>query len=98
MTTVTALKVALALKAYGFEIQLWKQDAEREWGATISDSNNVYSCSFEEDNLMLAKLYLLGEARSRAIRRTNNSNVPGCDVFLNSWKPINLTKARILSE
>lgn len=85
-------KVAISSKAYGFELQLWKEDTERKWGATLSDSNLVVSCNFEEDNLMLAKLYLLGEARNRAIERSNAPNLPGCDTFLDSWKPIRLTK------
>jgi hypothetical protein len=93
MTTLAVPKVALALKAYGFELQLWKEDAERKWGAKMSDGNLVVSCNFEEDNLTLAKLYLLGEARSRAIGQSNAANLPGCDAFLNSWKPINLTKS-----
>jgi hypothetical protein len=94
MTTIAVPKVALKLKAYGFELQLWKEDAEREWGATLSDNQHVASCTFEEDNLMLAKLHLLGEARSRAISRSNAADLPGCDAFLNSWKPINLTKSQ----
>jgi hypothetical protein len=43
---------------------------------------------------MLAKLHLLGEARSRAISLSDATDLPGCDAFLYSWKPINLTKAR----
>ena len=90
MTTTAVRKIALTLKVYGFELHLWKQDAEREWGATLSDSNRVDSCIFEEDNLMLAKLHLLGEARNRAIRRSVDADLPGCDAFLDSWKPIKL--------
>jgi len=90
MTTTAVRKIALALKVYGFELRLWKEDAEREWGATLSDSDQVYSCIFEEDNLMLAKLYVLGEARNRAIRRSVDADLPGCDAFLDSWKPIKL--------
>jgi hypothetical protein len=91
MTTLTIPKLAITSKAYGFELQLWKEDAERTWGATLSNSNLVVSCHFEEDNLMLAKLYLLGEARNRAIEQSNASNLPGCDTFLDSWKAIRLT-------
>jgi hypothetical protein len=92
MTTTVVPKLALTLKAYGFVLQLWKEDTERIWGATLGDSNQVAGCIFEEDNLMLAKLHLLGEARNRAIRQSGKSDLPGCDAFLNSWKPINLTK------
>ncbi len=92
MTTVAVRKIALTVKAYGFELHLWKEDMEREWGATLRDSNHVASCNFEEDSLILAKLRLLGEARKRAISRSDGANLPGCDVFLDSWKPINLTK------
>jgi hypothetical protein len=92
MTKIAVPKVALSLKAYGFELHLWKEDVEREWGARLRDDSVVATCNFEEDNLMLAKLHLLGEARNRAISQSGNSNLPGCEGFLNSWKPINLTK------
>ena len=91
MTTLAVRKVALTLKAYGFELRLWKEDVEREWGATLRDENHVASCHFEEDNLILAKLHLLGEARNRAISRSDNAELPGCDAFLQSWKPITMT-------
>jgi hypothetical protein len=92
MTKIAVPKVALSLKVYGFELHLWKEDVEREWGASLRNNDVVASCNFEEDNLMLAKLHLLGEARNRAIRQSGNANLPGCDAYLNSWKPINLTK------
>jgi hypothetical protein len=95
MTTLAIPKLAITSKAYGFVLQLWKEDAERTWGATLSNSNFVVSCNFEEDNLMLAKLYLLGEARNRAIEQSNAPNLPGCDTFLDSWKPIRLTPGRV---
>ena len=92
MTKIAVPKVALSLKAYGFELHLWKENVEREWGASLRDKDVVATCSFEEDNLMLAKLHLLGEARNRAMGQSGNTNLPGCDCFLNSWKPINLAK------
>jgi hypothetical protein len=98
MTIIAVPKVALFLRAYGFELHLWKEDAEREWGATISDSNQIVSCKFEEDNLTLAKLYLLGEARNRAMRGSSVADLPGCNAFLNSWKPTRLTKAQYQPE
>jgi len=94
MTKIAVPKVALSLKAYGFELHLWKEDAGREWGASLRDNDVVASCNFEEDNLMLAKLHLLGEARTRAIGQSGSANLPGCDSFLNSWKPINLAKCQ----
>jgi len=90
MTTIAVPKVALTLKAYGFELHLWKEDMERDWGATLSDSDQIVRCKFEEDNLTLAKLHLLGEARNRAIKRSSGTDLPGCDAFLDSWKPIRL--------
>jgi hypothetical protein len=93
MTIESIRKVALTSKAYGFELQLWKEDMGREWGATLRDGNHLTSCKFEEDNLELAKLHLLGEARNRAISRSGNADLPGCDAFLHSWKAIALTKA-----
>jgi hypothetical protein len=89
-TAVGKTKLALALEAYGIELRLWKETGEREWGATLREDNTIVQCKFEEDNLLLAKLHLLGEARSRASSRTGAAELPGCDTFLNSWKPVKL--------
>ena len=91
-TTIRETKLALALKAYGFELRLWKEETERTWGATLCDGDSVVDCHFEEDNLTLAKLYVLGEARKRAMSRPESVELPGCDAFLNSWKPISRMK------
>jgi len=93
MPTLAIGKIALALKAYGFELRLWKTEAERAWGATLSDGDVVLDCQFEEDNLTLAKLYLLGVARERAGSQSDKAELPGCGTFLNSWKPIGRMKS-----
>jgi len=95
MTTATVpeIRVALAIKAYGMEIQLWKEVGQREWGATLRDDTTILHCHFEEDSLPLAKLHLLGEARNRAVTRSGNTGLPGCDTFFDAWKPIKMTKA-----
>lgn len=90
--TVGEFKLALALQAYGIELQLWNEPGEREWGATLRDDNNVVDCRFEEDNLTLAKLHVLGEARKRAMSRLGTTALPGCDTFLDSWKPVRIAK------
>jgi hypothetical protein len=94
MATLAIGKIALALKAYGFELRLWKEEMERTWGATLCDGDIVLDCIFEEDNLTLAKLYLLGVARERAMSQTDKTVLPGCDTFLNSWKPISRSKGQ----
>ena len=92
-TTATGkFKLALSLKAYGIELQLWKEPSEREWGATLRVDNDVIDCHFEEDNLTMAKLHVLGEARSRAVTQAGNTELPGCDTYLDSWKPVNMAK------
>jgi hypothetical protein len=91
-TAVGEFKLALALQAYGIELRLWKEPGEREWGATLRDGNNVVDCHFEEDNLTLAKLHVLGEARSRVISRSGSTELAGCDTFLDSWKPVKIAK------
>ena len=91
-TAIREIKVALALRAYGIEIRLWKEADLREWGATFRDDTTIVHYRFEEDNLMLAKLHALGEARNRAMGRTGCAELPGCDTFSNSWKPINMTQ------
>ena len=89
-TAIREIKVALALQAYGIELRLWKEREERKWGATLSDDNTILHSNFEEDNLMMAKLHLLGEARSRAMSRAGSAELPGCDTFFDSWKPIKM--------
>lgn len=92
MTTLTReVKLALALQAYGLELRLWKEPKEREWGATLRDDTTIVQSQFEEDNLMMAKLHVLGEARSRAVTRSGSANLPGCDTFFDSWKPVRMS-------
>jgi hypothetical protein len=88
MTTTTTPKVALALQAYGFELRLWKEGPEKEWAGTLRLGDSILTHRYEEDNLTLAKLHLLGKARSRAMSLSNGAELPGCDTFMNSWKPV----------
>ena len=85
--------IALALDAYGLELRLWKEAGLREWGATFRDGRTIEHCRFEEDNLLMAKLHVLGEARNRALNRSDDGELPGCDTFFNSWKPVKMQHA-----
>ena len=89
---VGEFKLGLALEAYGIELRLWKEPGEREWGATLRDDHDIVACQFEEDNLTLAKLHVLGDARNRVISQSNVAELPGCDTFLDSWKPVKMAK------
>src|SRR6266702_6665057 len=89
---VGEFKLGLALEAYGIELRLLKEPGEREWGATLRDDNNIVDCHFEEDTLTLAKLHVLGEARNRVMSRSGSAELPGCDTFLASWKPVKMAK------
>jgi hypothetical protein len=91
-TAVGEFKLALALEAYGIELRLWKEPGERKWVATLRDDNNIVDYHFEEDNLILAKLHVLGEARNRVMNRSGSAELPGCDTFLDSWKPVKMAK------
>jgi hypothetical protein len=91
-TAVSEFKLGLALEAYGIELRLWKEPGEREWGATLRDGDNIVHRHFEEDNLALAKLHVLGEARNRVMSRSVSAQLPGCDTFLDSWKPVKMAK------
>ena len=91
--TVREFKLAIALDAYGMQLLLWKEPGEREWGATLRGNNDIIDWHFEEDNLTLAKLHVLGEARNRAMRRSGSVELPGCDTLLNSWKPTKMSTA-----
>jgi hypothetical protein len=95
MSTVPihSLKLGLALEVFGIELRLWKETGETEWGATLRENANTIHTRFEEENLTMAKLHLLAEARRRVANRSG-AELPGCDAFLNSWKPINMTKDR----
>ena len=90
-TTIRETRLALALQAYGVELRLWKEPGEHEWGAALRDDTAIVECQFEEDNLTLAKLHVLGEARCRAMRRASGE-LPSCDTYLDSWKPIKMTR------
>ena len=89
---VGKLKVALGLEAYGMKLRLWKEPGEREWAATLRDDGNIIDFRFEEDNLTMAKLRVLGEARKRATSRAE-ATLPACDTLLDSWKPVKMTNA-----
>ena len=91
-TAVREFKIALALEAYGIEIRLWKEPGEHEWGASLRDDNNIVDCHFEEDNLTLAQLHVLGEARNRVISRSGSAELPVCDAFVGSWKPVKIAR------
>jgi hypothetical protein len=73
---------------------LWKEIGESEWGASLCENDKTFHTRFEEENLTMAKLHLLGEARKRVVNRSGAAELPGCDAFLNSWKPVNLTKGK----
>ncbi len=84
-------KLGLALSAFGIELKLWKEPGEREWGAILRDGQDIVNCRFEEDNLTLAKLHVLGEARVRAVNRSGSPpKLPGCDTLLGAWKPVKM--------
>jgi hypothetical protein len=90
---IHAVKLGLALEFYGIELRLWKEIGESEWGATLREKDNTVHTRFEEENLTMAKLHLLAEARKRVVNRSGSAKLPGCDAFLNSWKPINMRQA-----
>jgi len=87
--TVSKTRLALALSAFGLELRLWQESHDAQWGATIEDGEHVFHSQFEEENLTLAKLHLLGEARARALNR-GDKEFPSCESLMGSWKPITL--------
>ena len=87
-TAIRDIKIGLALKAYGMELRLWREQAPREWGATLREDATILHYHFEEDNLTMAKLHMLGEARNRAMNRVDSADLPGCDTFFDAWKPV----------
>ena len=91
-TTAVRVRLGLALEAYGIEIRLWKEPGERDWSATLRDDGKLVDLRFEEDNLTLAKLHALGEARNLVMSRSGSAELPSCDTFLDSWKPVKMVK------
>ena len=87
--TVGKTRLALALSAFGFELRLWQESHDAQWGATIEDGDHVFHSQFEEENLTLAKLHLLGEARARALYR-GDTEFPSCESLMGSCKLISL--------
>ena len=76
--------------AFGLRIHLW-QESEVDWCATIfDDDNSELSSRFEEDNLTLAKLHILAEARNRAVVRWKDRDFPTEDTLVDSWEEIAL--------
>ena len=87
--TIGTTKDVLAISAFGFEIRLWQETTEVEWCATIHDGGQEVSCCFEEDNLALAKLHILAEARNRALVRSGRDReLPPYETLLDSWEPM----------
>jgi hypothetical protein len=84
-TTVGTTTDALAISAFGFEIRLWQGSTGMEWSATIEDGNRVFRSQFEEDNLTLAKLHILEDARARGIYRLRDNNLPSCESLIDEW-------------
>jgi hypothetical protein len=84
-TSIGTTKDVLAISAFGFEIRLWQESTKGEWSATIEDGNRVFRSQFEEQNLMLAKLHILEDARARAIYRSRDNNLPSCDSLIDGW-------------
>ena len=82
-------KTVLAISAFGFEIRLWKESHGVVWGATIADGEQLFRSEFEEDNLTLAKLHILEDARTRAAYRWKNREFPPCESFGDLWNCVN---------
>lgn len=92
LSTRGEIKPSFTLNAYGFHLRLWNESGGVDWGASILDGKEEISCKFEEDNLTLAKLHLLAEARSRATTRWPDKEFPSCESLLESWEPVNMTE------
>jgi hypothetical protein len=84
-TTIGTNKDVLAISAFGFQIRLCQESTEAEWSATIADRERVLRSRFEEENLILAKLHILEDARARAIYRSGGNNLPSCESLIDAW-------------
>ena len=80
-------KQGYATAVFGFRIHLWNE-SEVDWCATIFDDEQEVSSRFQEDNLTLAKLHILGDARKRAVLRWKDKEFPACESLVESWQAI----------
>ena len=80
-------KQGYATAAFGFRIHLWNE-SEVDWCATIFDDEHEVSCRFQEDNLTLAKLHILADARNRAVVRWTDKEFPASELLVDSWQAI----------
>jgi hypothetical protein len=86
-------KHGFTIAAFGLRIHLWNE-SEVEWVATIRDGDNEASCQFEEDNVTLAKLHILAEARNRAQVRWKDREFPACETLVDSWEPMTFVEEK----
>jgi hypothetical protein len=68
--TLSEVKEAFTLEAYGLEIRLWKGEGEIEWCGMLRDGRDVILIDIEADSPISAKRYLDAEARSLAAYRS----------------------------
>jgi len=85
LPALSKAKHGFVIAAFGFRIHLWNE-SEVEWCATIFDGEQEVSSRFEEDNLTLAKLHTLADARNRAMVRWKDKEFPSCDSLVDSWE------------
>jgi hypothetical protein len=93
LSTRHKLKPSFTLDAYGFHLRLWNESGGVDWGASLHDGKEEVSCRFQEDNLTLAKLHLLAEARNRAMTRWPEKKFPSDESLIDSWEPVNMTES-----
>jgi len=67
--TLSGIKEAFILEAYGLEIRLWKGEGEIEWTGMLRAGMDVIFIDFEAHSSTSAKRYLDDEARSLASYR-----------------------------
>jgi hypothetical protein len=85
LPTFSKSKHGFVIAAFGFRIHLWNE-SEVEWCATIFDGEQELSNRFEEDNLPLAKLHTLADARYRATVKWKDREFPSCESLFDSWE------------
>lgn len=90
-STSSKTKPCYTLNAFGFHLRLWSE-SDVKWAATIHDGKKEITSRFEEDNLTIAKLHLLEDARRRAVLLWPNKDLPTCESLVDSWEPLNMVQ------
>ena len=87
-TAIPEIKETFAVEAYGVEIRLWKSSDANWWGGMLRTGKDVLYREFHEENLTLAQLHLLAEARNIAAYRGCTAALLPSHIAIQEWRQL----------